>query len=324
MRRVVDLLLIAKLDFDKKRRTASLVAGLLVLLSHSFVPALAASQPPGNTRIDAQELAAQSGIGLTYHAREAAKLLGIEDQVEKLLEYKRAGRLDSYDSEACKLQLALVKKVMSTGLELRTVAAHFDREITLEQQALDKLTRQRDFVVAATNDINFLQLGILSIIIDGPLEQTKNPHKIIAGNRLNIISGLTVGSLALLALLEQRGSYRKSPVEPNMLGQTLGLDSPFGEQLSPVLWTYLNSPSNSANDITRRDKLLQYWQSAKVLPVNIKKPQVVEQVAATGPRHRQRCESIKLITARITMLFDLRAMVDRLNIGLVELLQALD
>lgn len=109
-----------------------------------------------------------------------------------------------------------------------------------------------------------------------------------------------------------------------MLGQTLGLDSPFGEQLSPVLWTYLNSPSNSANDITRRDKLLQYWQSAKVLPVNIKKPQVVEQVAATGPRHRQRCESIKLITARITMLFDLRAMVDRLNIGLVELLQALD
>ncbi len=324
MRRVVDLQSKTKHHASKHSRSLSGAMMLLVLLGNTLSPALAGAQSPGNTRIDAQALAAQSGIGLTYHAREAAGLLGIEDQVEKLLEYKRAGKLDSYDSDASRLQLALVKKVMSTGLELRTVAAHFDREITLEQQALDKLTRQRDFVVAATNDINFLQLGILSIVIDGGLEQTKNPHKIIAGNRLNIVSGLTVGGLALLALLEQRGWYRKSPVEPNMLGQTLGLSPPGGEQLSPVLWTYLNSPSNSANDITRRQKLLQYWQTAKVLPINIKKPAVAEQVSATGPRHRQRGESIKLITARINMLFDLRAMIDRLNIGLVELLQALD
>ncbi|MBK9203695.1 MAG: hypothetical protein IPL73_14935 [Candidatus Obscuribacter sp.] len=173
----MDLLPKTKHHASEYSRIMSGTMLLLVLLGNSLGAALAGAQSPGNTRIDAQALAAQSGIGLTYHAREAAGLLGIEDRVEKLLEYKRAGKLDSYDSDASRLQLALVKKVMSTGLELRTVAAHFDREITLEQQALDKLTRQRDFVVAATNDINFLQLGILSIVIDGGLEQTKNPHR---------------------------------------------------------------------------------------------------------------------------------------------------
>lgn len=262
--------------------------------------------------------------GLTYHAREAANLLGMQGEIDKLIELKRAGKLNDFDSQACKLQLSLVRKIMSLGLELRTVAAHFDREITIEQQALDKLIRQRDFAVTTTNNINFYQLGILSTIIDGPLEQTKNPHRIIAGNRLNIVSGLTVGTLALVALLEQRGGYRKSIAEPNMLGQTLGVSSPTGEHLSPVLWTYLNSPADSGGDATRREKLIEYWQTAKVLPVNIRKPAIAEQVAASGPGHKQRGERIKLITARITMLFDLRAMVDRLNIGLVELLQELD
>lgn len=262
---------------------------------------------------------------LTPQAQEAAKLMGIEDQVYRLLEYKKNSLLNNYDQEALGLQLSLVRKIMTTGLELRSASAKFDREITFEQQALDKLTRERDLAVSLTTNANFLQLGILSTIIDGPLEQTKNRHMILNGNRLNIVSGLTVGTLALLALYQQKGGTRKSKPEANLLGQTLGLEALDSEKLPPILWQYLNSPAtDAAGGLTRRQQLTEYWETAKVLPINIKKAATMEQVSAFGSRHRQRYESIKLLTARVTMLFDLRAMSNTLNTGLVELLQALD
>lgn len=269
--------------------------------------------------------AAFANVEMTAQAQEAARLMGIEDQVNRLLEFKKNGKLDIYDQEALELQLSLVRKIMTTGMQLRSLSAKFDREITFEQQALDKLTRERDFAVSLTTNANFLQLSILSMIIDGPLEQTKDRRKILNGNRLNIVSGLTVGGLALLALYQQKGGTRHSKVEANLLGQTLGVDSPESEKLPPILWQYLNSPAaDTAGGLTRRQQLTEYWETAKVLPINIKKAGTVEQVSASGPRHRQRCESIKLITARVTMLFDLRAMSNMLTAGLVELLQALD
>lgn len=262
---------------------------------------------------------------MSPQAQEAARLMGIEDQVNRLIQFKKNGKLDTYDQEALELQLSLIRKIMTTGMQLRSISAKFDREITFEQQALDKLTRERDFAVSLTTNANFLQLSILSMIIDGPLEQTKDRRKILTGNRLNIVSGLTVGGLALLALYQQKGGTRHSKVEANLLGQTLGVVSPESEKLPPILWQYLNSPAaDAAGGLTRRQQLTEYWETSKVLPINIKKAATVEQVSASGPRHRRRCESIKLITARVTMLFDLRAMSNMLIAGLVELLQALD
>lgn len=110
-----------------------------------------------------------------------------------------------------------------------------------------------------------------------------------------------------------------------MLGQPLGLDPPADEKMPSMLWTYLNSVSpTSPHGLTRREQLIKYWKTAKVLPINIDKQSTVEQVSAFGPSHRQRRETIKLINGRVIMLFDLRAMIDLLNTGLVDLLQALD
>jgi hypothetical protein len=286
------------------------------------------SQPKGADRpfVEPSNAGANGATSpvLTEQAAEAARLLGIYEPVQKLIALKGEGS-KSKTSERLKLELSIVRKIMTTGLELRAVSAHFDREIVVERQALDKLSRQRDNAVAMTNSANFLQLGILSIIIDGPLEETRSRPRILNGNRLNIVSGFTVGGLAAISLAEQRGGIRHRRPDPNLLGQTLGLDCPEDERLPSYLWTYLNSASpNVLDGATRRERLIRYWQSAKVLPVNIQKQSTMEQISAFGPRYRQWCESIKLINARITMLFDLRAIVDLLNTGLVELLQAID
>ncbi|MBX9880322.1 MAG: hypothetical protein K2Y22_17825 [Candidatus Obscuribacterales bacterium] len=286
-------------------------------------PVLAANVDE-STRLIADAQSA-TGTQISPNAEEVAKLLGLDAQIHRYLELKRNGKLDVFDREALQLQTSLIRKVMTIGLELRTVSAHFDKEITIERQAVDRLSNERDFIVAQTNNLNFYQLGILSMIIDGPLAQTENKHRILASNQLNIVSGLMVGGLAALAFLERRGGIRHTRAEPNLLGQTLGLNAPSYEQLPPFLWTYLNSVApDSTSGLTRRQQLLEYWKHGRNLSINIKKPKNIEKVSVLGPHHHQWCESIKLINNRLSMMFDLRAMIDLLNTGLAELLEALD
>lgn len=308
----------------KCRLLAGLVAIQLFLPGVAFAEnddSLPPKEQPSSTALIAAALPAPN-TGLSKHAVEAAKLLGVEDQVYRLIELKNSGRIDK---EALSLQLSIIRKIMTYGLQLRIVSAKFDREITFERQALDKLSRERDFAVAVTNNANFLQLNILSTIIDGPLSQTRRESRILNANRLNIVSGLTVGGLAAIAFAEQRGGIRRSKPRPNLLGQVLGLEPPDSEKLPPFLWTYMNSVSPaSESGLTRRQMLLEYWKTAKVLTIDIKKPSAMEKVSVLGSHHHQWNETIKLINCRVSMLFDLRAMVDLLNTGLVELLQALD
>lgn len=263
--------------------------------------------------------------GLSKHASEAARLLGIEEQVKQVLALKAAGKLQAYDDSGTRLQLQMLRRVQTTGLQLRVLSAQFDREINAERQALDRVTRERDLTVALLNDANFLQLGILATIIDGPLGITKKKKLNLYGDRLNIVSGLTVGGLAGLSLVAQRGGFRHTKSGPNLLGQTFGLPTPESEQLPAVLSSYMNSvPPLSESGLTRREQLISYWKSTKILPISISKTANVERVSGYGSRHHRWCETIKLMNARISMLFDLRAMVDRLNVGLVELLKAID
>lgn len=269
------------------------------------------------------EISAIDSSPLTKQGQEAARLLGMEHEIQRYLELKNSG--NSLNQEALRLQLAITRKILTAGLELRTTSAKIDKEIVVERQVVDKLTRKRDFILAATNNANFLQLSILSIIIDGPLEESHNNNTVYHGNVLNIVSGLTVGALAGLTILEQKGGTRPNKAPTNMLGQTLGLEPPDTEKLPPLLWTYLNSVSpDSTKNLTRRQQLIEYWRSRKVLSINIQKPKTVERVSALGPHHHKSSETIKLINSRITMLFDLRAMVDLLNTGLVQLLEALE
>ncbi len=307
--------------FNLKRE---LLTSIFACLLAVFLPAgaLADIAVPLHT---GEPTASNTNITLKPEAEEAAKLLGLEDQIHKLLDLKNSGKAEALYSETLKLQLSIIRKIMTAGLELRTTAARFDREITFETQVVDKLSRERDLAVAATNNANFLQLGILSTIIDGPLAQSHNPTNNRDANRLNIVSGLMVGGFAALALVEQHGGIRSSKAEPNMLGQSLGFDAPAEVKLPPMLWAYLNSPSpNSSHGLTRREQLIEYWKTGKALSINIKKQSTREQVAVLGQHHHQWNETIKLINNRITMLFDLRAMTDMLNTGLVELLEALD
>src|SRR5690554_3999839 len=101
----------------KHRFLISLAALLLGL--NSSTSGFAAEQP--GARI-ASTLPSSSA--LSPQADEAARLLGIENEVHRFIQLKNSGKIETFDVEALRLQLGIIRRVMSAGLELRTVSAH--------------------------------------------------------------------------------------------------------------------------------------------------------------------------------------------------------
>jgi hypothetical protein len=147
---------------------------------------------------------------------------------------------------------------------------------------------------------------------------------VLAANDVSIISAALSTGLAAAAVLEQHGGLRPGKAEPNALGAALGKESEH-IRLSPVTIRYLNTVApNSPTNLSRREVLTKYWKESKVLNVNITRDSTVQKLSAEGAAHRWWSETINLINNRITMLFDLRAVLRSSNVGFDELLKAVD
>lgn len=257
-------------------------------------------------------------------AAQAAKLLGVAAATEKIISTKHNNNAATADPAILKDELSLCRRVMSAMLEVRVTADKLDLEISKETHMRDRMARSRELGIAVTNNANFFQLGILGMI-SNPLSLSSFKIYNYESNVVNVVSGLLVGGLAAAAFLQRNGGYRPEKAQPNMLAQILGLNSAADTQFSPLIWNFLNSPSPILNTgITRRERLLEYWKKAKVVSLNPSNHAVAEKVAATGAAHHWWNETIKLINNRLNMLYAVRATVDLFDIGLSELLLAID
>jgi len=248
---------------------------------------------------------------LSRSANAAATLLGVQG----LLSADK--RLDQ------NAKLLVTRQVLEGFLSMNADADVIGHEIDTEYQVLDRMVRQRDRVIQLTNNVNFLQLGILGIV-SGSLGLSSSSQNVLAGSNLNIISGYMLNGLAIASIVEQRGGFRPSKAEPNALSTAFGKSTQY-VKLSPLMVRYLNSVAPiSQTNLSRREELIKYWKESKVLNVNIKRESVVEKLSAQGKAHRWWSETINLINNRITMLFDLRAVLRSSSIGFDELLKAVD
>lgn len=271
---------------------------LLDLLRKVWPVTIAASAPGVNS-------------GLNRSANAAATLLGVQ------------GLLTADKQLDQSAKLLITRQVFDGFLSMHTDADIIGHEIDLEYQVMDRMVRQRDRIIQLTNNVNFLQLGILGLV-SGSLGLSNSSQDVLAGNHITIISGYMINGLALATILEQRGGFRPGKAEPNSLGTAFGKGSQH-IKLSPVMVRYLNSVAPvSQTNLSRREELIKYWKELKVLNVNIKRDSVVQKLSAEGKAHHWWSETIKLINNRINMLFDLRAVLRSSSIGFDELLKAVD
>ncbi|MBA3992670.1 MAG: hypothetical protein C0469_04025 [Cyanobacteria bacterium DS2.3.42] len=259
-------------------------------------------------------------VQIEPHAADLAKILGIRNQVE----YLTANKGQPASSDLLMQKLAVSRRVIIACLDVRKAVDSIDLQIATETTAMDRLKRMRQMAISLTNNANFFQINLLGIISDGPLGLSSNPKLNLYGNRLNIVSGYMIGGLAGLSFLEQPGGIRLVKAQPNAIGPAFGIGKR-DDVLSANVVTFLNSvPPTSTNGLTRAQGLLKYWKTSKVMSMNVTKKSTLEKVAANSPTQHFYFERIKLIENRVHMLYDLRAVIDLMNIGLSEVLRSID
>jgi hypothetical protein len=196
------------------------------------------------------------------------------------------------------------------------------QEIDREFKVLDRMERQRDKIIQLTNNINFFQQSTIGFVATS-LGLIGTNGDVLATNRISIVSAAVSSALALATMLEQRGGTRPDKAKPNALGAAFKKETEY--KLSPITIRYLNAVEpDSQTNLTRREVLIKYWKESKVLSVNIKKDSTVQKLCVEGNAHRWWSETIHLINNRITMLFDLRAVMRSSNVAFGELLKSVD
>lgn len=266
---------------------------------------------------DSASVAATVTDGLNSHAQQIATVVGVGGLVPSALQG------DQYS------KLVIARNLLEAYLDVNANSATITRSIVVESQALQRMQRQRDKVVAYTNIGNFYQVGILGIISDA-LGLSKNKQYVLVGNRINIISGLIVGCVAVTTFLEKQFvGQRFSKVEPNSLASILGIPADESVKISPMLMRFLDTvpplddvPPDYPSTMTRRQGLIRYWdQSVKKNPT---KPSTAEKLAAFGSHHHWWDEQIKFVGRRVAMLYDLRATLGTTYKNFAALLTAID
>lgn len=256
----------------------------------------------------------QTGVAVA-----TSDLIGVEPLVENVVRLEK--NTSDSNSELVDHSLALSRTVMTAALESRATASNIDLEIIKQSQYLEGLNRSRHMTVSMLNNLNFFQINILGIIIDGPLGLKNKLSYQLADDRLTIVSGIMGFCLGCAAFLAQHGGFRLKKAEPNVLAACFGLNSPANDQYQPLALRFLNVAAPESSDkLTRREELIHYWKTSKLLSIDVTKPKSQNKLAVLGPHHRWD-ENIKLIRNRLTMLFDLKSTVNMLDVGLTDILQ---
>lgn len=270
-----------------------------------------------NTKNDVNEVVASSTLGA--HARQISDILGVRELAEH--QSQPSEKSSEKDEHALEDTVAIAGRILLTSLDIRRTADKLDLQIAKETQTLDRMSRNRDLLIAMTNNANFFQLGVFSMIQDGPLGLSGNPTLNLAAIKLNIVSGMMVDCFAVATVPEKRGGYRPNKPEPNNLADCFNLPLPSGTTFSPEIKQYFNAvPPGSS--LSRRDQLVQYWKTGKIVSANINDPSTQKRLAALRGS-RWFSESIGLIQNRLVMLYDVSAVVDSMDIGLCELLESI-
>lgn len=210
-------------------------------------------------------------------------------------------------------QLALIKGIMRTALEVRSSCDQIDSQLSEEYTAKSAILATRSRGLQYNNILNFTQSGTLGIVAQGLVLSERK----VQADTLNLVSGSAVLLLSSAALLQQRMGRRPSKPEINMLAQVL-VPGAYKQCILPSVWQYLNSPATE-NGMTRRESLIERWKKSGVIATNLKSARNLDKLAACTQASKR--ESIQFITDRIVMLHDVHTTIGSMDKQLVTALR---
>ncbi len=260
---------------------------------------------------------------LSAGAREAAQLLGILPQAERLIRLQQsagAREVGALTDEELALKVEVLDKIMGASLEVRVVADRIDRELAWAYVGQSMLEGKRQRNLNLNFTANFIQGGVLGVLAGPAFLDGKNK----TGTELLLLGSAIGLGLSSLAILQARSGTKRVDGGTTFLADVYQLQDP-GPKMhqTDIVLKFLNAaPAGSAGGKTRRQALIDSWEKGHYLRRTSETH--LNKLAALVPEGKKYREDIGLLANRIRMLHDTQWSIEQLDGELLELLRATD
>lgn len=260
---------------------------------------------------DAHNLSGSASARDLSRANEAAEILGVRKNVDRILALQEAGGGPS--EELLWNKAVVLKQILLGYLEVRQTSDLLDESIDETYDAIDKHVRRVNRRVNLTNTVNFTTFGVLFNI--AAVDRLENSFK--GSNELTFISAsLTAGLGALAVGL----SYTGAAVDrgrPNPLANIFGLDN-VSVPLPELVAKYIDGMPKDGTQ-SRKAAMLALWKTK--FGVNESSESRKRLAAESTRRHYA---TLKLLNQRLALLFSLNALAEQFDSELLALLRVIE
>jgi hypothetical protein len=259
-------------------------------------------------------------------AIQVAEILGLTDKL-KLIDrtHRQTGSSDGQRlSTEARLDLTdarldTLETIEQAELEIDYVTAEIEEELAGMQELLQVYSSARNDRIDRLNAYGFRVNGVMWAVAEAfDIPTYKTPKYSIPSGAIGILAGLVPSAFSLYALRAPDSRYvRKS--YPNMLSKIFDYPTIPRIEYPSYVWTYLNSKPPAECTKTRRQILLQYWghdQNITSLK-GVGKSKTPDLDTLTGAN--QTSVTIKMLSDRLTMLRETKAVVMQMSRSLLEL-----
>ncbi|MBY0357891.1 MAG: hypothetical protein K2W82_07805 [Candidatus Obscuribacterales bacterium] len=301
-----------------QRTATSIFLSIALVLTQTFSLPMHAQGTIEETAAAPIKIAAasQTKAVLSPAAYEAATLLGILPQVERLIQIKQAGDGNPHNDEEMALKIDVFDKVLGCSLEIRMISGRIDRELAWSSNGQSMLQAKRQRNLNALFTANFMQGGILGVLSGPAFLHGKDA----LGTELLLLASSIGLLLSTASLAASRSGTKKIDGGTTILADVFHLSQPAQKHNYDTIVKYLNSvPPDANNNHTRINVLIDGWKKGRYLRST--KEKQLEKLAAIEGKTAKEKENIRLLDNRIRMLYDTQWTIEQLDIGLLDLLR---
>jgi len=202
-------------------------------------------------------------------------------------------------------------------LEIDFVCAEMEEELAGSQELLHVYTSARNDRIDRLNAYGFRVNGVMWAVAEAfDIPTYAKPKYSIPSGTIGILAGLVPSAFSLYALKAPDIRYARQSY-PNMLSKIFDYPTIPRIEYPNSVWTYLNSKPQSEASNTRREILIGYWIRDRNIHSLHNASKTPDLDTLTGAR--QTNVTIQMLSDRLTMLRETRAVVMQMNRPLLEL-----
>ena len=264
----------------------------------------------------------QPAAGLSPGAREVARLIGVQDAVDRYLQLPASDRIFGSDMsrDAMLLRMEVSDAVLAASLDADGVLAELDSELSTLTDTRSQLEDRRDHALGI-NTIAAIVAGGVGGVVGTAMQLSDKTSR--AGNYVGVSGGIVSTVLSFIGLRQQSGGSAEFSDAPNMLAPFFDRAGEFHARYPEALWQYLNDPIPTEPDKgTRRERLTRDWREQGRIE-RADNPKGRDKIAfLTSSSSEKRKLTIGLISDRQAMLQSVRIWVELMKRDLSKLMLA--